>query len=159
MISRYQTMQTRQGPLQMAVKVFVDGARTFGRVLQMADCDRRRKSAGNVANLCSRSGGLAVLAAVRPFWRRAASTQRIEARLPHPWHATSSPHLSSRYFDLRGVNVQQATSSAFKGIKVGQVPKPRRCSSEPHSLRAAWAKRWPWRVFTRVIVAHGRSGP
>jgi len=61
--------------------------------------------------------------------------------------------------DLRGINVRQATSSAFKGIKVGQVPKPRRCSSEPHSLRAAWAKRRPWRVFTRVFVAHGRSGP
>jgi hypothetical protein len=55
--------------------------------------------------------------------------------------------------------VRQATSSAFKGIKVGQITKSRRSSSEPHDLRAAWAKWRPWREFTRVFGVHGRSGP
>jgi hypothetical protein len=59
--------------------------------------------------------------------------------------------------DSRCLDVRQATSSAFKDIKVGQVPKSRRCSSEPHKLSAAWAMRRPWRVFTRVFVAHGRK--
>ena len=53
--------------------------------------------------------------------------------------------------------MQHATSSAFKGIKVGQVTKSRRCSSEPHNLSAAWAKRRRWRVFNRVFVGHGRK--
>jgi hypothetical protein len=55
------------------------------------------------------------------------------------------------------LEAQHATSSAFKGIKVGQVPKSRRCSSEPHNLSAARAKRRRWRVFTRVFVRHGRK--
>jgi len=33
------------------------------------------------------------------------------------------------------VDVRHATSSTFKGIKVGQVPKSRRCSSEPAQLK------------------------
>ena len=47
--------------------------------------------------------------------------------------------------------------SAVKDIKVGQVPKSRRCSSEPHDLSAAWAKRRAWHVFSGVFVAHGRE--
>jgi len=57
----------------------------------------------------------------------------------------------------RCLNVRHATRSAFKDIKVGQVPKSRRCSSERHKLSAAWAMRRPWRVFTRVFVVHGRK--
>src|SRR5262249_51796374 len=41
--------------------------------------------------------------------------------------------------------------------KVGQVPKSRRCSSEPHILSAARANRRPRHIFTRVFVAHGRK--
>ena len=54
------------------------------------------------------------------------------------------------------VDVRYATSSTFKGVKVGQVPKSQRCSSEPHNLSAAWANRRPWLIFARVFVAHGR---
>ena len=57
---------------------------------------------------------------------------------------------------VRLVDVRHTTSSTFKNIKVGQLPKSRRCSSEPHNLSAAWADRRPWRIFTRVFVAHGR---
>ena len=52
------------------------------------------------------------------------------------------------------LNFRYAASSAFKDIKVGQVPKSRRHSSEPHDLTAAWAKQRAWRVFIRVFVAH-----
>jgi len=62
-----------------------------------------------------------------------------------------------RCLDLRGVDVRYVTSSAFKDIEVGQVPKSRRCSGEPHNLSAAWAKRRRWRVFTGVFVGHGRK--
>lgn len=55
--------------------------------------------------------------------------------------------------------MQHATSSAFKGIKLRQVAKSRRYSSEPHDLSAAWARRRRWRVFTRVFVEHGRKRP
>src|SRR5215470_1473434 len=48
--------------------------------------------------------------------------------------------------NFHGVDVRHATSLAFKDIKVGQVPKSRRCSSEPHKLSAAWAMRRPARV-------------
>jgi hypothetical protein len=44
---------------------------------------------------------------------------------------------------VRLVDVRHATSSTFKDIKVGQVSKSRRCSSKPHNLSAAWAKRLP----------------
>ena len=47
-------------------------------------------------------------------------------------------------------------NSTFKGVKVGQVPKSQRCSSEPHNLSAAWANRRPWPIFSRVFVAHDR---
>ena len=66
------------------------------------------------------------------------------------------PHRRSCCF-VRLVDVRHATSSTFKDKKVGQAPKSRRCSSEPHNLSAAWANRRPWRVFTRVFVAHGRK--
>src|SRR6516225_11115940 len=56
--------------------------------------------------------------------------------------------------NFHGVDVRHATSSAFKDIKVGQVPKSRGCSSEPHKLSAAWAERRLW-----DLVAHGHSGP
>ena len=78
---------------------------------------------------------------------------------------SSAPDLSvvrlarSCCLDPRGVDVRQTTSSAFIGITIGQVPKSRGCSSEPHSFRAAWAKRRLWRVFIRVFVTHDRSGP
>ena len=76
------------------------------------------------------------------------STQQPPSRL--------RPHRRSCCF-VRLVDVRHATSSTFKDIKVGQAPKSRRCSSEPHNLSAAWADRRPWRVFTRVFVAHGRK--
>jgi hypothetical protein len=47
----------------------------------------------------------------------------------------------------RRLDVRHATCSAFKAVKVGQVAKSRRYSSEPHDLSAAWAKRLPWRLF------------
>jgi len=58
----------------------------------------------------------------------------------------------------RDLDVRHATGSAFKGVKVGQVAKSRRYSSEPHDLSAALAKWRRWRVI-RVFVAHGQSGP
>jgi hypothetical protein len=42
------------------------------------------------------------------------------------------------------LDAQHATSSAFKSIKVEQVAKSRRYSSEPDGLSAAWAKRRLW---------------
>ena len=71
-------------------------------------------------------------------------------------HAIHRPHRRSCCF-VALVDVRHPTSSALKDIKVGQVPKSRRCSSERHKLSAAWAMRRPWRVFTRVSVAHGRK--
>jgi hypothetical protein len=58
--------------------------------------------------------------------------------------------------DFHGVDVRHATSSAFKDIMDIKVPKSRR-SGEPHNASAAWATRRPWRVFTRMFVAHGRK--
>jgi hypothetical protein len=52
--------------------------------------------------------------------------------------------------------VRHATSSAFKDILDIKVTKSRR-SDEPHNSSAAWATRQPWRVFTRMFVAHGRQ--
>jgi hypothetical protein len=49
-----------------------------------------------------------------------------------------------------GFDVRHAARATFKGIKVGQVVKPRRYPIEPHDLRAAWAKRRLW-----ALVAHG----
>jgi hypothetical protein len=49
-----------------------------------------------------------------------------------------------------GFDVRHTASSAFKGVKVGQVAKSRRYSSEPHDLSAAWAIRRLW-----ALVAHG----
>ena len=66
------------------------------------------------------------------------------------------PHRRSCCF-ARLVDVRHAANSTFKDIKVGQVPKSRRYSSEPHNFSAAWAKRRPWRFFIRVFVAHGRK--
>ena len=57
------------------------------------------------------------------------------------------------------LDVRYATRAAFKGIEVGQVPKSRCYSNEPHNSSAAWAKRRPWRTFIREFVAHGQSGP
>ena len=67
---------------------------------------------------------------------------------------------ASGYQRLVGcLDAPHATSAAFKRIKVGQVAKSRRYSSEPHDLSAAWANRRPWRVFICLFVAHGQSGP
>jgi hypothetical protein len=52
--------------------------------------------------------------------------------------------------------VRHATSSAFKDILDIKVAKSRR-SDEPHNSSAAWATRRPWRVYTRMFVAHGRQ--
>jgi hypothetical protein len=56
-------------------------------------------------------------------------------------------------FDFHGVDVRHATRSASKDIIDIKVPKSRR-SNEPHNSTAAWATRRPWRVFTRMFVAH-----
>jgi hypothetical protein len=53
--------------------------------------------------------------------------------------------------------VRHTTSSTFKAVKIRQVAKSRRYSSEPHDLSAGWANRRPWRTFTRVFVAQGRK--
>ena len=58
--------------------------------------------------------------------------------------------------DFHGVDVRHATSSAFKDILDIKVTKSRR-SGEPHNSSAAWATLRPWRVFTRMFVAHGRK--
>jgi hypothetical protein len=55
------------------------------------------------------------------------------------------------------IDVRHAAISAFEDIKVGQVPKSRRCSNEPHDLSAAWAKRRPWLMFNGVFIAHDRE--
>jgi hypothetical protein len=47
-----------------------------------------------------------------------------------------APVSRSRGFDVRRLYMRHATSLAFKSIKVGQVAKSRRYSSEPHDLRA-----------------------
>ena len=52
----------------------------------------------------------------------------------------------------RCLDVRHTTNSAFKRIKIGQVAKSRRCSSEPHGLSAAWAKRG---LRLRAFIAHG----
>jgi hypothetical protein len=46
--------------------------------------------------------------------------------------------------------MRDAASSAFKGVKIGQIVEPRRYASEPHDLSAAWAMRRLW-----ALVAHG----
>ena len=82
-----------------------------------------------------------------------------QARNPRPTEQSQSglrTHHRSCCF-ARLVDVRHATSSAFKDIKVGQAPKSRRGSSEPHNLSAAWANRRPWHIFTRVFVVHGRK--
>jgi hypothetical protein len=55
---------------------------------------------------------------------------------------------------IAGFDVRDAASSALKRVKVGQVVKSRRYSSEPHYLSAAWTMRRLW-----ALVAHGHSGP
>src|SRR6516225_9061019 len=56
----------------------------------------------------------------------------------------------------RCLDMRHATSSAFKGVKVGEVAKSRRHSREPHDLSAAWAMRRCWRAFIRELVGHGQ---
>src|SRR5262249_14929069 len=58
--------------------------------------------------------------------------------------------------DFHGVDVRHATRSAFKDIIDIKVLKSRR-PTERHNSSAAWAMRRPWRVFTRMFVAHGRQ--
>src|SRR5215469_8989037 len=62
----------------------------------------------------------------------------------------------SRLASERCLDLRHTTPSAFKRIKVGQLPKLRSHSSEPHDLSAACAKRG---VFVRAFVTHGQSGP
>jgi hypothetical protein len=52
--------------------------------------------------------------------------------------------------DAAGFDMLDAASSAFKGVKIGQIVEPRRYASEPHDLSAAWAMRRLW-----ALVAHG----
>ena len=80
-----------------------------------------------------------------PDVRRARSPLKQSQSRLHPNRRSCclAPH---------GVDVRQTTSSALIGITVGQVFKSPGRSSEPHSFRAAWAKRWRWRVFTGVFV-------
>jgi hypothetical protein len=54
------------------------------------------------------------------------------------------------------LDVRDATSSAFKRIKIGKVAKARRYS-EPHALSTARAKRRIWRAFIEVVIAHGQE--
>ena len=58
--------------------------------------------------------------------------------------------------DFHGVGVRHATRSAFKDILDIKVTKSRR-SSERHNSSAAWATRRPWRVISRMFIAHGRK--
>src|SRR5215471_20406828 len=60
-----------------------------------------------------------------------------------------------------GFTTPRSTTRHKLGIqrcKVRQVAT-RRFLSEPHDLGAAWAKRHPWRVFIRELVAHRQSPP
>jgi hypothetical protein len=59
----------------------------------------------------------------------------------------------------RCLDVRHATSPALKRIKVRQIAKSRRYSSNPQDLSAARAKGRPRRVFIRTFIAHGQSGP
>jgi hypothetical protein len=52
------------------------------------------------------------------------------------------------------LDVRDATSSAFKRIKIEKVAKARRYSSEPHALSTAQAKWRIWRAFIGVVIAH-----
>ena len=52
--------------------------------------------------------------------------------------------------------MRHATSSAFKGVKVGQVAKSRCYSSEPHDPSAGWAMWRCWRAFIGEFVGHGQ---
>src|SRR5262249_37236700 len=65
--------------------------------------------------------------------------------------------IASRYLDFHGLDVPYATSSTFKYIKLGPLPKSRPYSSEPHNFSAACATRRYWREFIRVFVVHGRK--
>ena len=64
-----------------------------------------------------------------------------------------------RWLRVCCLDVRDATSRAFKRVKIGKVAKARRYSSEPHALSTARAKRRIWRAFIGVIIAHGQSGP
>ena len=66
-----------------------------------------------------------------------------------------SAHRRLCCLDFHGVGVRHAASSAFKDIMDIKVLKTRR-SSERHNSSAAWAMRRPWRVFSRMFVAHAR---
>jgi len=83
-------------------------------------------------------------------WALSLSTLLTLGDAPRP--STGDAQGNGRCLDVR-----HPTSSALKDIKVGQVPKSRRCSNEPHDLSAAWAMRRPGRVFTRGSVTHGRN--
>jgi hypothetical protein len=54
----------------------------------------------------------------------------------------------------RCLDVRHATSSALKRIKVRQVAKSRRYSSDPQDLSTARAKGRPGCVFIRTFIAH-----
>ena len=54
------------------------------------------------------------------------------------------------------LDVRHAANPAFKGVKVGQIAKSRRYSSEPHDPSAGWAMRRCWRAFIREFVGHGQ---
>jgi hypothetical protein len=72
-------------------------------------------------------------------------------------HAASMYAASMYAASMYAASMCDRPQARQSDIKVGQVPKSRGCSSEPHDLRAAWAKRRPWHGFTRVFVAHDRE--
>jgi len=67
--------------------------------------------------------------------------------------------ITRRESDRRCLNVRHATSSALESVKLGQVVKSGRYSSEPHDLSTARAMRLIRRVFIWAFVAHGQSSP
>ena len=99
-------------------------------------------------------GNFAIFAAIR----RASSRDSNFVLKPFEPTAQSQsrPRRNCRLccLDFHGVDLRHATSSAFKDIIDIKVLKSRR-SSERHNSSAAWATWRPWRVFTRMFVAHG----
>jgi len=59
----------------------------------------------------------------------------------------------------RRLDMRHAAKSALENVKLGEVVKSPRYSSEPHDLSASRAKRWPYRVSAKVFVTHGQSSP
>jgi hypothetical protein len=55
------------------------------------------------------------------------------------------------------LDMRHVAGPALENVKLGEVVKSPRYSSEPHYLSASRAKRRLYCVFTRAFVAHGQS--